>query len=120
MLRIAACAVLSLVAAVPDDIVPPAAPPAKQPPAAPSGPADAPASKPNAQPVPLSQLDALTGGAFTAPTSGERAARLREKGAERLILRLDRHVGTQAMALVEAAYDSSRSPAHPIRKAPDA
>ncbi len=35
-------------------------------------------SKPNAQPVPLSQLDALTGGAFTAPTSGERAARLRE------------------------------------------
>ncbi len=26
----------------------------------------------------LSQLDALTGGAFTAPTSGERAARLRE------------------------------------------
>ncbi|MDV7391793.1 hypothetical protein RZS08_10585, partial [Arthrospira platensis SPKY1] len=26
----------------------------------------------------LPQLDALTGGAFTAPTSGERAARLRE------------------------------------------
>ncbi|MBM4115425.1 MAG: hypothetical protein FJ252_06095, partial [Phycisphaerae bacterium] len=53
MLRLAACIVLSLVAAAPDDIVPPAAPPAKQPPAAPSGPADAPASKPNAQPVSL-------------------------------------------------------------------
>ncbi|MFM2262393.1 MAG: hypothetical protein RI959_1069 [Pseudomonadota bacterium] len=35
-------------------------------------------SKPNAQPAHLSQLDALTGGAFTAPTSGDRAARLRE------------------------------------------
>jgi len=53
MLRLAACIVLFLVAAAPDDIVPPAAPPAKQPPAAPSGPADAPASKPNAQPVSL-------------------------------------------------------------------
>lgn len=29
-------------------------------------------------PLDLSQLDALTGGAFTAPTSGERAARLRD------------------------------------------
>ncbi len=35
-------------------------------------------SKPSAKPADLSQLDALTGGAFTAPTSGERAARLRE------------------------------------------
>lgn len=30
------------------------------------------------KPADLSQLDALTGGAFSAPTSGERAARLRE------------------------------------------
>ena len=30
------------------------------------------------QPYDLNQLDALTGGAFTAPTSGERAARVRE------------------------------------------
>ena len=35
-------------------------------------------SKPSSKPADLSQLDALTGGAFTAPTSGERAARLRE------------------------------------------
>ena len=35
-------------------------------------------SKPSAKPADLSQLDALTGGAFTAPTSGERASRLRE------------------------------------------
>ena len=35
-------------------------------------------SKSPAKPADLSQLDALTGGAFTAPTSGERAARLRE------------------------------------------
>ena len=35
-------------------------------------------SKPSAKPADLSQLDALTGGAFTAPTSGDRAARLRE------------------------------------------
>jgi len=42
-----------VVAAAPDDIVPPAAPPAKQPPAAPSGPADAQEPKPNAQPVSL-------------------------------------------------------------------
>lgn len=53
MLRIAACIVLSLVAAAPDDIVPPGAPPAKQPPAPPSGPADAPATKPAAKPVSL-------------------------------------------------------------------
>ncbi len=35
-------------------------------------------SKSSSKPADLSQLDALTGGAFTAPTSGERAARLRE------------------------------------------
>lgn len=35
-------------------------------------------SKSPAKPADLSQLDALTGGAFTAPTSGERATRLRE------------------------------------------
>jgi ATP-dependent RNA helicase SUPV3L1/SUV3 len=35
-------------------------------------------SKPSAKSADLSQLDTLTGGAFTAPTSGERAARLRE------------------------------------------
>ncbi|MDD2727643.1 DUF349 domain-containing protein [Malikia sp.] len=35
-------------------------------------------SKPSSKPADLPQLDALTGGAFTAPTSGERAARLRE------------------------------------------
>ncbi|WP_232788535.1 DUF349 domain-containing protein, partial [Macromonas nakdongensis] len=37
-----------------------------------------PSDKPSSKPADLSQLDALTGGAFTAPTSGERAARLRE------------------------------------------
>ncbi|WP_371809190.1 DUF349 domain-containing protein [Aquabacterium sp. A08] len=34
--------------------------------------------KPTSKPADLHQLDALTGGVFTAPTSGERAARLRE------------------------------------------
>ena len=34
--------------------------------------------KTSSKPADLSQLDAMTGGAFTAPTSGERAARLRE------------------------------------------
>jgi ATP-dependent RNA helicase SUPV3L1/SUV3 len=34
--------------------------------------------KSSSKPADLSQLDAMTGGAFTAPTSGERAARLRE------------------------------------------
>jgi hypothetical protein len=36
------------------------------------------AELPASLPLDLSQLDALTGGAFAAPTSGERAARLRE------------------------------------------
>ncbi|MBM4110054.1 MAG: redoxin domain-containing protein [Phycisphaerae bacterium] len=61
MLRIAACFVLSLVAAAPDDIVPPAAPPAKQPPAVPGGATggatggapSAPATKPAAEPINL-------------------------------------------------------------------
>lgn len=37
-----------------------------------------PSDKPSSKPADLAQLDALTGGAFTAPTSGERAARLRD------------------------------------------
>ncbi len=37
-----------------------------------------PSDKSTSKPADLTQLDALTGGAFSAPTSGERAARLRE------------------------------------------
>ena len=36
-----------------------------------------PESQPRAKAVDLKALDALTGGAFTAPTAGERASRIR-------------------------------------------
>jgi thiol-disulfide isomerase/thioredoxin len=61
MLRLAACIVLSLVAAAPDDIVPPQAPPAKQPPAAPSGPAEPIAQPVSLPPVPTKWLERLDG-----------------------------------------------------------
>lgn len=44
-----------------------------------------------------------------------RAAKLREKGAERLGLRLDRHVGHAAMALVEAGNRARLSDFSPVR-----
>ena len=44
-----------------------------------------------------------------------RAARLREKGAERLMLRLDRHVGAEAMALVEAGNRARLPDFTPVR-----
>ncbi len=44
-----------------------------------------------------------------------RAARLREKGAERLGLRLDRHVGAQAWALVEAGNRARLPDFTPVR-----
>jgi threonylcarbamoyladenosine tRNA methylthiotransferase MtaB len=44
-----------------------------------------------------------------------RAARLREKGAERLGLRLDRHVGQTVMALVEAGNRARLSDFAPVR-----
>jgi threonylcarbamoyladenosine tRNA methylthiotransferase MtaB len=44
-----------------------------------------------------------------------RAARLREKGAERLMLRLDRHLGGQAMALVEAGNRARLPDFTPVR-----
>ncbi len=44
-----------------------------------------------------------------------RAARLREKGAERLLLRLDRHVGKDAMALVEAGNRARLPDFTPVR-----
>jgi threonylcarbamoyladenosine tRNA methylthiotransferase MtaB len=44
-----------------------------------------------------------------------RAARLREKGAERLGLRLDRHVGAEAMALVEAGNRARLPDFTPVR-----
>jgi threonylcarbamoyladenosine tRNA methylthiotransferase MtaB len=44
-----------------------------------------------------------------------RAARLREKGAERLALRLDRHVGATAMALVESGGRARLSDFSPVR-----
>lgn len=53
MIRFATCVVLSLLAAAPDDLVPPAAPPAKQPPVAPGGSAGAPTTKPAAQRISL-------------------------------------------------------------------
>jgi thiol-disulfide isomerase/thioredoxin len=58
MIRIAACLVLSVAAAAPDDIVPPAAPPAKQPPAAPPADGNAPPAKAPAQPVSLPPTNA--------------------------------------------------------------
>ena len=44
-----------------------------------------------------------------------RAATLREKGAERLALRLDRHVGTTAMALVESGNRARLPDFAPVR-----
>jgi threonylcarbamoyladenosine tRNA methylthiotransferase MtaB len=44
-----------------------------------------------------------------------RAARLREKGAERLMLRLDRHLGGEAMALVEAGNRARLPDFTPVR-----
>ncbi len=44
-----------------------------------------------------------------------RAARLREKGAERLGLRLDRHVGQTVMALVESGNRARLSDFSPVR-----
>ncbi len=44
-----------------------------------------------------------------------RAAKLREKGAERLALRLDRHVGQTAMALVEAGNRARLPDFSPVR-----
>ncbi len=44
-----------------------------------------------------------------------RAAILREKGAERLALRLDRHVGQTAMALVEAGHRARLPDFAPVR-----
>ena len=44
-----------------------------------------------------------------------RAAQLREKGAERLGLRLDRHVGQTAMALVESGNRARLSDFAPVR-----
>jgi threonylcarbamoyladenosine tRNA methylthiotransferase MtaB len=44
-----------------------------------------------------------------------RAARLREKGAERLGLRLDRHVGAEAWALVEAGNRARLPDFTPVR-----
>jgi threonylcarbamoyladenosine tRNA methylthiotransferase MtaB len=44
-----------------------------------------------------------------------RAARLREKGAERLALRLNRHVGTAAMALVEKGGRARLPDFSPVR-----
>ncbi|MFT3722589.1 MAG: tRNA (N(6)-L-threonylcarbamoyladenosine(37)-C(2))-methylthiotransferase MtaB [Hyphomonadaceae bacterium] len=44
-----------------------------------------------------------------------RAAKLREKGAERLGLRLDRHVGATAMALVEAGNRARLSDFSPVK-----
>jgi threonylcarbamoyladenosine tRNA methylthiotransferase MtaB len=44
-----------------------------------------------------------------------RAARLREKGAERLSLRLDRHAGLQVMALVEAGNRARLPDFAPVR-----
>lgn len=44
-----------------------------------------------------------------------RAATLREKGAERLALRLDRHVGTLAMALVESGNRARLPDFAPVR-----
>jgi len=44
-----------------------------------------------------------------------RAAQLREKGAERLGLRLDRHVGQTVMALVESGNRARLSDFAPVR-----
>jgi threonylcarbamoyladenosine tRNA methylthiotransferase MtaB len=44
-----------------------------------------------------------------------RAARLREKGAERLLLRLDRHAGQSVMALVEAGNRARLPDFAPVR-----